>query len=96
MVNETFKNASDFKTVTDATAEFGKKAVQTATEVGVRALNDVVAFGDIVAKAQINILNTYVPGNKLEEVYTAMSKAQSEGIKTLSSWADNFKSYVSK
>lgn len=83
-------NTTEFKNIAEAAAELTRKTTHNMTDIGIRTWKDIVAFNDIVAKAQADVIKGYAPGYGYSEVADMMSKVQNESVKAFTGWMNGF------
>lgn len=74
----------EIKELTTATMELSRKTMQSFSEFGIKALNDVADYTETVTKANTAFFGNY-NANGLSDAY---AKMQSEMIKGYSFWTD--------
>lgn len=83
-------NTTEFKNVAEAAAELTRKTTNNMTDISIKAWKDVIAFGDVVAKAQADAVKGYAPGYDYSDVVGTFSKMQNDAIKAFAGWANGF------
>ena len=80
-------NTLDIKPMVDATTDLVRKTVQNVTEAQARAVKDFTAFNDTVIKAQADMMKA-IPGNVFADMYSNVTKMQSDAMKAASTWTE--------
>lgn len=83
-------NTMEFKNITEAAAELTRKTSHNMTDIGIRTWKDIVAFNDVVAKAQADVIKGYAPGHGYQEIAEMVSKVQTDTIKAFTGWMNGF------